>query len=215
MNPPDWGLIIGAVLTFLVLTYLIGDNVFFRLAIYVLIGASAAYAAVVVIFDVLIPRIQQSVTNPLMLIATVVALILGAMLLFKVSPRLAWIGNLPVGYLVGVGTATVLGGAIIGTLGPQIVAAGAPVTSPSGGAADDLLNFIVVVGTIVTLLSFGYYRTQRNIALQAVNVVGRRFFLMIALGATFALVFMASVTLLFDRIYAIYLAVQSLPIGGK
>ena len=37
---------------------------------------------------------------------------------------------------------------------------------------------------------------------------------MVALGATFALVFMASATLLFDRLYAIYLAVQkSLPIG--
>jgi len=209
----DVGLILGALLTFCVLTYLIGDNVLFRLAVYVLIGASAAYAAVVVIFDVLIPRIQQGATNPTMLVVTIIALILGAMLLFKVSPRLAWIGNLPVGYLVGVGAATVLGGAIIGTLGPQIVATGAPATSPSGGAPDGLLNVIVVIGTCVTLLSFGYYRTQQNAALQAVHVVGRRFFLMVALGATFALVFMASATLLFDRIYAIYLALQSLSIG--
>ena len=209
----DWGLIIGAVLTFFVLTYLIGDNFLFRLAIYILIGASAAYAAVVVIFDVLFPRLQQSTTNPGMLVVTLIGFILGAMLLFKVSPRLAWVGNLPVGYLVGVGAATVLGGAIIGTLGPQIVATGAPATSPSGSAADGLLNLIVVIGTIVTLLSFGYYRTRGNAALQAVNVVGRRFFVMVALGATFALVFMASATLLFERIYAIYLAVHSLPFG--
>jgi hypothetical protein len=214
----DWGLIIGAVLTFLVLTYLIGDNVFFRLAVYVLIGASAAYAAVVVIFDVLWPRIQVAVaqataqnSGPLVIVG--IGLLLGAMLFFKVSPRLAWLGNLPVGYLIGVGAATVLGGAIIGTLGPQIVATGAPATSPSGGSADGLLNFIVVVGTIVTLLSFGYYRTQRNAVLQVVNTLGRRFFLMVALGATFALVFMASATLLFDRLYAIYLAVRSLPFG--
>jgi hypothetical protein len=210
MNPDQIELIIGAVLTFFVLTYLIGDNFLFRLAVYILIGASAAYAAVVVIFDVLLPRIQQSTTNPGMLVVTIVALILGAMLLFKVSPRLAWIGNLPVGYLVGVGAATVLGGAIIGTLGPQIVATGAPATSPSGGPVDGWLNLIVVIGTIVTLLSFGYYRTHGNFALQAINVVGRRFFVMVALGATFALVFMASATLLFDRIYAIYLA---LPFG--
>jgi hypothetical protein len=214
----DWGLIIGAVLTLFVLTYLIGDNLFFRLTVYVLIGASAAYASVVVIFDVLIPRIQAAseqaaAQNFGPLVITGVGLILGAMLLFKVSPRLAWIGNLPVGYLVGVGAATVLGGAIIGTLGPQIVATGAPATSPSGGAADGWLNLMVVIGTCITLLSFGYYRTQRNAALQAVNIVGRRFFLMVALGATFALVFMASVTLLFDRLYALVLAVRSLPFG--
>jgi hypothetical protein len=209
----DGSLILGALLTFCVLTYLIGDNFLFRLAVYVLIGASAAYAAVVVIFDVLIPRIQQGAANPTMLVVTIVALILGGLLLFKASPRLAWLGNLSVGYLVGVGAATVLGGAIIGTLGPQIVATGAPATSPSGGVPDGLLNLIVVIGTCVTLLSFGYYRTQQNAALQAVHVVGRRFFLMVALGATFALVFMASATLLFDRIYAIYLALLSLPIG--
>lgn len=209
----DPGLIIGALLTLCVLSYLIGDNVFFRLAIYILIGASAAYAAIVVIFDVLISRLHQSAGNPGTLIVTMVGLILGAMLLFKVSPRLAWLGNLPVGYLVGVGVATVLGGVIIGTLGPQIVATGAPATSPSGGPANGVLTFIVMVGTIVTLLSFGYYRTQRNIALQAVNVVGRRFFLMVALGATFALVFMASATLLFDRLYAIYLALPKPPAG--
>jgi hypothetical protein len=228
----DWGLIIGALLTVFVLTYLIGDNFLFRLAVYILIGASAAYAAVVVIFDVLIPRIQQSATNPGMLVVTIVALLLGGMLLFKVSPRLAWLGNLPVGYLVGVGAATVLGGAIIGTLGPQIVATGAPATTVSGLPVELLspnapllqestgwyvfLTFLTVIGTIVTLLSFGYYRTQHNVALQVVNVVGRRFFVMVALGATFALVFMASATLLFDRLYAIYQAVQSFPpFGGK
>jgi hypothetical protein len=37
-----------------------------------------------------------------------------------------------------------------------------------------------------------------------INVAGRRFFLMVGLGAVFALVFMASVTLLLDRLYAIY-----------
>jgi hypothetical protein len=35
----------------------------------------------------------------------------------------------------------------------------------------------------------------------------------VALGATFALVFMASATLLFDRLYAIYKALP--PFGGK
>jgi hypothetical protein len=133
-----------------------------------------------------------------------IALVLGVMVWFKASPRLAWIGNIPMGYLVGVGAATVLGGAIIGTLGPQIVAAGAPVTSPSGGPPNVIMTIVVALGTIVTLLSFGYYRVGRTNPMQLVNLAGRRFFLMIALGAVFALVFMASVTLLLDRLYALY-----------
>ena len=199
MTPPDWGLIIGAVFTILVLTYIAGDNFLFRLMVYVLIGAGAAYAAVVVIFDVLIANALQTRGNLGAGIILAIGLLLGLMVWAKASPRFAWIGNIPMGYLIGVGAATVLGGAIIGTLGPQIVAAGAPVTSPSGGRPDVIMTIIVAFGTIVTLLSFGYYRFGRNSPLQIVNVLGRRFFLMIGLGAVFALVFMASVTLLYDR----------------
>ena len=146
------------------LTYIIGDNFLFRLAVYILIGAGAAYAAVVVIFDVLWASSSAgSAATRRLLIIVVVGLVLGIMVWFKASPRLAWIGNIPMGYLIGVGAATVLGGAIIGTLGPQIVAAGAPATSPSGGHARlILLTFIVALGTIVTLLSFGYYRVGRS-----------------------------------------------------
>jgi hypothetical protein len=200
-------LIIGAVFTVLVLTYLIGDSFLFRLAVYFLIGAGAAYAAVVVIFDVLLANIQQATGNPTALIIVVIGLVLGGLVWFKASPRLAWIGNIPMGYLIGVGAATVLGGVIIGTLGPQIVAAGAPVTSPSGGTPSTIMTIIAAAGTIVTLLSFGYYRVGRNSPMQLINVTGRRFFLMIGLGAIFALVFMASVTLLYDRGATIYRAI--------
>jgi hypothetical protein len=204
MNLDTIGLIVGAVLTALVLSYIIGDSFLFRLAVYILIGAGAAYAAVVVIFDVLLANIQQATGNTSALIVVAIGLLLGIMVWFKASPRLAWIGNLPMGYLIGVGAATVLGGVIIGTLGPQIVAAGAPVTSPSGGTPSAIMTIIAATGTIITLLSFGYYRVGRNSPMQLINITGRRFFLMIGLGAIFALVFMASVTLLLDRLYAIY-----------
>jgi hypothetical protein len=204
MNLDTIGLIVGAVLTFLVLTYIIGDSFLFRLAVYILIGAGAAYAAVAVFFDVLVANVRQAQGNPGALAVVVIGLVLGLMVWFKASPRLAWIGNIPMGYLIGVGAATVLGGAIIGTLGPQIVAAGAPATSPSGGQPEIITTIIVAAGTIITLLSFGYYRVGRDNPFQLINVAGRRFFLMIGLGAIFALVFMASVTLLLDRLYAIY-----------
>ncbi len=209
MTPDQIGVIVGAVLTVLVLTYIIGDNILFRLAVYILIGAGAAYAAVVVLFDVLwqntsVALAQAAAGNRGPLVVVGIALILGIMVWFKASPRLAWIGNIPMGYLVGVGAATVLGGVILGTLGPQIVAAGAPTTSPSGGQPTVLMTFVVALGTIVTLLSFGYFRIGRNSPMQLVNIAGRRFFLMIALGAVFALVFMASATLLLDRLYALY-----------
>ncbi len=206
--------IIGLVFTVLVLTYIVGDNVLFRLAVYILIGAGAAYAAVVVIFDVLLANILQARGNLGVGLIVVLGLVLGVMVWFKVSPRLAWLGNVPMGYLVGVGAATVLGGTIIGTLGPQIVATGAPAYTLSGEevarlssdalTVHRLITLVVAIGTIVTLLSFGYFRVGRTSPLQLVNIAGRRFFLMIALGAVFALVFMASMTLLIERIYSFF-----------
>ena len=210
MNLETIGLIVGAIFTVMVLFYIIGDNFLFRLAVYILIGAGAAYAAVVVIFDVLIANVQQATGNPTMLVVVAIGLLLGFMVWFKASPRLAWVGNIPMGYLIGVGAATVLGGVVIGTLGPQIVAAGAPVTSPSGGTPEVGMTIIAAVGTIVTFLSFGYYRVGRDSPFQLVNIAGRRFFLMIGLGAIFALVFMASVTLLYARGAAIVDAVRAI-----
>lgn len=193
--------VVGVVLTLMILSYLIGDNFLFRLAVHILVGAGAAYAVVVVVFDVIIARLMQH-NNPQDVPVTAAGLILGVLLLFKVSPRSAWLGNLPVGYLIGVGAAVALGGALFGTLGPQVIAT----ASPEGGWRGDfsfVLNLVVLVGTMVTLLSFGYYRVARDSLPGRVTTVGRRFFLMVAFGATFALVFIASVTLLMGRLEAV------------
>ncbi|MCJ7716076.1 MAG: hypothetical protein MUO54_06105, partial [Anaerolineales bacterium] len=51
------GLSLGFLFTILVFSYLLGDNPFFRLAIHIFIGVSAAYVALVTINNVLIPRL--------------------------------------------------------------------------------------------------------------------------------------------------------------
>jgi hypothetical protein len=201
--------VVGAVLTFMILSYLIGDNFLFRLAVHILIGAGAAYAVVTVV-AALIDRVVQLNLSPNRegVIVAVVGLVLGGLLLFKASPRVAWLGNISVGYLVGVGAAVALGGALFGTLGPQIVATASPAGGLTFGPDESIimnfmLNLFVLVGTVVTLLSFGYYRAAHGGILSGVNTVGRRFFLMVAFGATFALVFIASATLLIGRLEAI------------
>jgi hypothetical protein len=215
------GVILGAILTFFILSYLIGDNVLYRFATHVLIGASAAYILVIVIRDVLVPRIVtpfvalqtiQTISDDnlkmILLMNAIVAglgIFLSALLVFKIWPRFAWLGNIPIGYLVGVGAAVALGGALFGTLGPQIVAT-AP-SNPFRGLSGDanfnfILNILIAFGTITTLLSFSFFRAARRGVLSGLSSIGRTF-LAIALGATFALVYIASVTLLIDRVQAI------------
>jgi hypothetical protein len=215
LSPDQIGIILGAILTLCILSYLIGDNVLYRFATHVLIGVSAAYITVTVIADVLVPRLVQPIlarssAQPMDVIVAGLGLILSMMLLFKALPRWAWVGNVPIGYLVGVGAAVALGGAVFGTLGPQI-AATAP-SDPFMGLSRDanfnfILNVLIAFGTVTTLLSFSFFRAARRGVLSGLSSIGR-IFLAIALGATFALVYIASVTVLIDRVQAITDAVR-------
>lgn len=213
------GVIVGAILTLFILSYLIGDNVLYRLATHILIGAGAAYVTVTVMADVLWPRLvkpilERSSAQPIDMTVAGVGLILSMMLLFKALPRWAWVGNVPVGYLVGVGAAVALGGAVFGTLGAQTIATALPPGGPLNGPNSNvtinfLLNVIIAFATVTTLLSFSFFRAARRGVLSGLNSIGR-FFLASALGATFALVYVASVTVLIDRVQAISDAVNIL-----
>jgi len=116
------GLVAGAVLTLLIFSYLLGDNPLYRLALHLFVGALLGYSFGIVLRDVLRNIVlAQLSTDPL---AVMVPLVLGILLLFKGFPKQAYVGNLSVAYLVGVGTAVALSGALLGTLVPQVGATG-------------------------------------------------------------------------------------------
>ena len=112
--PADLADLLSAVLslffTLALLSYLIGDNPLYRLALHVLIGVGVGYGALVVIFQVLIPRLVEplgSGRTDLQLL-TLVPLVLFIFLALKLSPRLAPFGNIGVAFMLGVGTAVTI-----------------------------------------------------------------------------------------------------------
>ena len=111
---------IGLVLTLLIFSYLIGDNPLFRSAVYIFIGTSSGYAAVIFWYDVLLPKLSVlRADNPSQFVLGLIPFLFGATLLAKPFPRIAWLGSFAMALLVGVGAATALSGAVIGTLIPQ------------------------------------------------------------------------------------------------
>ena len=116
---------VGFILTLLVLSYLIGDNPLFRSAVYVFVGVASGYAAVAAWHYVLLPRLFQPLASadPAQLTFVIVPLVLSLTLVTKLSPRIAWLGGFAMALMVGVGAATALSGAVIGTLIPQTRAA--------------------------------------------------------------------------------------------
>jgi hypothetical protein len=197
------GLLIGFILTLLIYSYLLGDNPLYRLAVHVLVGVSAAYAAVVVVQQVILPvyaQIRQDPTSPsnvLWLIPTLFALLL----LLKRLPTAPWFGNSTMALLVGVGAAVALTGSVMGTLWPQVTAV------PGEAATDrDLIQgLIVALLTACTLLTF-HFTSRVNDAGQWRRPFWQRGFvhigravLMVTFGALFAGVFNTSLILLTER----------------
>jgi hypothetical protein len=216
-------LITGAIsflLTLMVLSYLIGDNPAFRVAVYIFIGVSAGYAATVTWHQVLYPRLvipllSGTLTERMLVI---VPLVLGVLLLFKLSPRTARLGNLSMAYLVGVGAAVAVGGALMGTLIPQTQASIRPFDLTDAGPywLERLVEAVVMlVGTLATLVyfHFGAKATangpQRGKLIELLRWVGQ-IFIAITFGVLFAGVFVAAMTALIERLHFIFTFLSTL-----
>ncbi len=206
------GLSLGFLLTILVFSYLLGDNPFFRLAIHIFIGVAAGYVAIVTVNNVLIPRMiiplfQGSQGERLL---SILLFIPSLFLFFKVTP-LRKAGNWAVAILVGIGAAAAVGGAITGTLFPQIMGTINSV-DPSAYTIttsrwDQAINgIIIVLGTVTTLIYF-HFGTQdipgqsdeRLPIIEHISKVGN-VFLAITFGALYAGVFLSALAALVERL---------------
>lgn len=206
--------VIGFVLTLMVFSYLLGDNPMFRIAVYLFIGVASGYAAVVVWHNVLTPKLFAPLGNPNGLVLTIVPLVLSISLLAKLTPRISWIGNFAMAVLVGVGAATAVGGALVGTLIPQAEAAMDALDSRSPFVLIE--GVVMLTGTVVTLayFQFGAKRTadgavKRNFLVEMLAWLGR-IFIAVTFGVLFAGVYMAALTAMIERLSSIINLLKSL-----
>ena len=206
---------VGLILTLMVFSYLIRDNPLFRIAVYLFVGVASGYAATVTVYYVLLPKLSRFQTDDLnQLILAIIPLLLGVSLLAKFSPRISWIGNFAMAVLVGVGAASALGGALIGTIVPQVQATiDAFDFRAAGGGANAFLSLVegtvMFFGTVLTLASFHFSASRaadgtpkRNSLLEGIAWVGRTF-IAITLGVLFAGVYIAALTAMIERLSSV------------
>ncbi len=198
------------VLTLTVLSYLIGDNLLFRLAAYVFVGVAAGLVAVMVIYQVILPRMVWPLiygTNEERLLALVAA-VLGVFLLFKLSRRLGRLGNAPMAYIAGAGAAIIIGGAVYGTIiGQGSAAVNTLQFAPGSGYLGRLGEGVIILLGTLTSLAYFHFSTRAGVTqpgrrsgvMQAVSGVGQ-VFISITLGAVYAGVLLAALSALVERI---------------
>ena len=206
----------GLFLTLMILLYMfIGDNALFRIVTYTFIGVAAAYVLVLVLFQVLLPRLASLMRSGdlLYLGLGLIPFVLGLLLFSKLSPRFSAVGTLPMAILVGIGAAIAVGGAVLGTLAGQIGGTMNLFSLQTGG---DILTrlaegIFVLIGTISSLAYFQFSVRSRAEAPEAGAAAHRtlsmellaktgQIFIGITLGAMFAGVYTASISALVERI---------------
>ncbi len=210
MTPDKLDLIAGwasLVLTLFVFSYLLGDNFLYRIAVHVLVGVAAGYVVIVAAESVVVPWLDETLlaeqgdrsasTMTALRVLGTVPFLFGVLLLFKSSPRLAPVGNLGLAFILGVGIAVAVVGAVSGTVIPLARDAGETV-------ADDTLDgVIIVVGVTTTLVYFQYLAVQRGSQLRKARVfrwlsaVGQ-VFISLTLGALYGGVILTSLAVFGD-----------------
>ena len=208
----------GLFLTISILLYLFfGNYALFRLVTYLFIGVVAGYMAVLIIFNVLMPRLATMFLSGNLLLTVVggVLVVLGLLTLFKLSPRLSRFGSIPMAILVGVGAAVAIGGAIFGTLFGQVGGTLRLFNVREGGNL--LSGVFVLLGAVSTLAYFQFTTRSRVITpvveeeattpratpLELLAKVGQ-IFIGITLGAMFAGVYTAAISAMVERLIFIY-----------
>ena len=225
-----WGAV-GVLLTVMVLSYLIGDNVLFQIAVHIFIGLTGGYLVVLIINHILLPQLM----TPLIAgswsekVWFIVPLLMITLLLLGQIPRFKSLGNIPLAYLVGLTAAIAIGGAVFGTLIPQsraVIAAFDP-SQWDGNTENSLFSIldasIMLIGTVGTLSYFHFGRkrnpkndqeaTQPPMIFKALGKIGQ-VFIGITLGAVFAGLFSTSLVALIDRIVVIGRFIGQLIGGG-
>jgi len=209
---------ISFIVTVLILSYLFGDNPLFRATVYVFVGVSAGYVAAIVWNQVIMPQLIQPIlpgtvfSNAWQAVLLLVPVIGSGLLLTKVSPRLSRLGQLPMAFLVGVGAAVTIGGAVLGTLLPQIEATfggfdvKTAVARNISPALMILNGVLILIGVVGTLAYFHYGARQksdgtvkRNFVIEILTLIGR-IYIAITFGVLFAGVYMAALTALIERV---------------
>lgn len=220
MSPDLIWTIAAFILTLLVLSYALGDHPLFKVVTYLFVGVSSGFIAILIIYQILFPRLVVPLMSGTIgeKISLIVPAILSLLLIFKLTPRLSNLGSPSMGFLVGVGAAATISGAITGTLFGQFEGALSPFEVSAGGsfsAGQIFSGIILLIGTISSLAYFQFTGLQKNgqkgsrpAVVKFLSNIGQ-VFIAITLGSLFAGALSAALAALIERVDFILTFIQS------
>ena len=216
-------MIVAAFVTVMILSYVIGDNVLFRIATYLFIGIASGFAGAIAWANVVKPTLVQPLIDKELVslfsregaVTFLIPWMLVLFLLLKLSPRLSRFGSFPVALLVGVGAAVVVGGSITGTLIPQSRAAAEMLSQeivfntsgePLSIWLENLISALVLILATISVLIYFRFSAQREMTggarrsrIAEIFAYLGQIFIAVTFGVMYAGALMATIVVLAQR----------------
>jgi hypothetical protein len=204
-------LIPGALLIIFIYSYIVKDNVLFRFAESTFVGYAVAHIVVLVV-----QTLKGSVAEPLGAgnFIPLVAVILGVLLLTRISPRIRYLSRWPIALIVAASSALFARGLIDSDIIGQIIGT---IGSGFQGSALDIFNRVVVVVGVVSALVYFVFTERRTRGSKSFAPTMRylrtlgKYFLLIGFGVGYGLTFLTRMSLLFGRFVDILRAFGIIP----
>lgn len=186
---------VAAVVTLVVLGGLLGERRLFGWSQHLLAGLATGFLALLAITEVIVPRLVEPIAGgggdrlELWLGLALVGATAGAPWL----PRI--VSAVPISLVIGSLAAFALGGAVIGTILPQLVAT----TSVDGGDTAALATGVVAAGVTGLVLIGFLHGVTRGRVTSAASMAGR-WLLVAGIGGWLGYLLLSRLVLLLDRI---------------
>lgn len=209
------GLWIAVLGTLAIMSFLWGDNIFYKLAESVVIGASAAYAMVVGfwtgiiqnLFGKLIPGLMRDSVLPGLPggqeaeLIYIVPLVLSVLMLWRLAPAGGWISRWPLAFFIGatagIRLVAYLDADFVQQIGSTIMPLIVSDNQQGLMVGKSIGNIIIVIGVLTCLVYFFFSFEHKGLVGRTARV--GIWFLMVTFGAGFGYTVMGRISLISDR----------------
>ncbi|MCA9074936.1 MAG: hypothetical protein KDA93_07885 [Planctomycetaceae bacterium] len=218
--PRTIGLWVAAFCTLGIMSFVLGDNPFYKLMESIFVGVSAAYLMVAGFWDELVQNLFKSIVPGLMRnsflpgleeglqpdLTYLAPLLMSIMMLWRLAPKGAWIARWPLAFFIGATAGFRLVSYLESDFVQQINNTILPLIVYTADESFDvwgsLRNSLVVVGVLLGLVYFFFSVPHRGVVGGLAR--GGVWLLMITFGASFGYTVMGRIALLADRLQFLF-----------
>jgi len=187
-------------MTLSILSYLYGDNPFYKISEHIFVGVSAGYIFALTWWDQVWPNLfgrlfPKYVDAGFELdLFYIIPLILGIFMLCRLIPSLSWLARISIGYIVGMAA----GLKVYVFMNSNILAQIQNSAIDFSKNGWEIFNHILILFGVISALVYFFFSKEHKGTIGKISKIGI-YFLMIKFGASFGFAVMGRISLLIGR----------------